>query len=131
MSSHEMHLVIPANTDDVLMMRMAVSAFGLLCGLDADLIGDLRIVTNECCECLMGRARLPEKLELQTALRDGRMQLSFRAVGAQASEGQPIDRDMAYGILSTLMPEVQLREDESGIVQIDCSMPASGDGAHE
>lgn len=131
MSSHEMHLVIPANTDDVLMMRMAVSAFGLLCGLDADLIGDLRIVTNECCECLMGRAHLPEKLELQTALQNGRMQLSFRAAGAQAGEGQPIDRDMAYGILSTLMPEVQLREDESGIVQIDCSMPASGDGAHE
>lgn len=131
MSSHEMHLVIPANTGDVLMMRMAVSAFGMLCSLDADLIGDLRVVTNECCECLMGRCRLPEKLELQAVLMDGRIQLSYSAIGKLEEEGQPTDRDMAYGILSTLMPEVRLREDDMGIVQIDCFMPAGGDGDHE
>ncbi len=131
MSSHELHLVIPATTSDVLMMRMAVSAFGMLCGLDADLIGDLRMVTNECCECLMGRSRLPEKLELHAACADERMQLTYSAIGSLEGAGQPIDRDMAYGILSTLMPEIQLREDDMGIVQIDCSMPASGDGDHE
>lgn len=131
MARHEMHLAIPATTTDVLVMRMAVSGLGMLCGLDVDLIGDLRTVTNECCDCLMGRAHVPEKLIADAALEDGRLVLTFTAEGVGESEGQPVDRDIAYGILSTLMPEITLREDELGIVQIVCSMPAGGDGAHE
>lgn len=131
MEQHEMHLAIPANAKDVLVMRMAVSGFGMLCGLDVDLIGDLRTVTNECCDCLLGRARVPQKLIADASVADGRLVLTFTAEGVGEREGQPVDRDIAYGILSTLMPEISLREDELGIVQIVCSMPAGGDGANE
>lgn len=131
MARHDMHLIIPAAADDVLMMRMAVSGMGMLCGLEVALIGDLRTVTNESCDCLLGRARKPEQLEVRAVQAKGRLELTFSAIGAGESEGQPVDRDIAYGILSTLMPEVQLREDELGIVQIFCSMPAGGDGEDE
>lgn len=131
MTKHELHLVIPAAQEDVLMARMAMSGLGLLCGLDVDLIGDLRTVTSECCDCLMGRSLVPEQLELRAGLTDGRLCAVFTALGETAAEGQPVDRDIAYGILSTLMPEVTIDEDEKGIVRITCSMPAGGDGQHE
>lgn len=131
MTKHEVHLVIPATHDDVLMARMAVSGLGMLSGLEVDLIGDLRTVTNECCDCLMGRARVPESLQIDAALQDTRLMMTFTAVGQTDAEGNPTDRDIAYGVLSTLMPEVALLEDEMGIWQITCSMPAGGDGNHE
>ena len=131
MAQHELHLVIPATHDDVLMARMAMSGLGMLSGLDVELIGDLRTVTNECCDCLMGRTRRPQKLEIRAGVSEGRLTADFSAVGETDGEGQPTDREMAYGIRSTLMPEVTLHEDEKGIVQITCSMPAGGDGHHE
>ena len=131
MAKHQLHLMIPATHEDVLMARMVMSGLGMLSGLEVDLIGDLRTVTNECCDCLMGRKRLPEQLEIRAGLNDGRLTAVFSAIGQTAEEGQPADRDMAYGILSTLMPHVELLEDEQGIVQITCSMPAGGDGHHE
>lgn len=131
MTKHEVHLVIPATHEDVLMARMAMSGLGLLCHLDVDLIGDLRTVTNECCDCLMGRTFLPEKVDVKAGLEDDRLIMTFTALGKTEQEGQAVDHDIAYGVLSTLMPEVTLHEDELGIVQIVCSMPAGGDGAHE
>lgn len=131
MARHEMHLTIPATAEDVLTMRMAVSGVGMLSGLEVALIGDLRTATNECCDCLLGRTRMPEKLEAEAVYAEGRLQLVFTAHGVSDAPGQPIDRDVAYGILSTLMPQVELVEDELGIAQIICSMPAGGDGDHE
>lgn len=131
MAKRELHLVIPATHEDVLMARMAMSGLGMLCGLEVDLIGDLRTVTNECCDCLMGRARVPETLQVDACLKERRLTMTFAAVGQTEAERQPMDRDIAYGVLSTLMPEVSLQEDEMGIVQITCSMPAGGDGDHE
>jgi len=131
MTKHNVHLVIPATHEDVLMARMALSGLGMLSGLDVDLIGDLRTVTNECCDCLMGRTQVPETLQIDAALTDGRLCATFTALGCTDAQGQPVDRDLAYGVLSTLMPEVSLQEDEMGIRQITCSMPAGGDGNHE
>ncbi len=131
MKKHEMHLVIPATKEDVLTARLAVSGIGMLCGLDVGLIGDLRMVTNECCDCLIGRAQVPQMLQVDAALEDQRLSLTFTAVGTTAEESFPVDHDIAYGVLSTLMPEVELIEDEMGIVKIVCSMPASGDGGNE
>ena len=131
MTKHELHLVIPATHEDVLMARMAMSGLGMLCGLEVELIGDLRTVTNECCDCLMGRARVPETLQVDACLKERRLTMTFTAVGQTEAECQPMERDIAYGVLSTLMPEVSLQEDDMGIVQISCSMPAGGDGDNE
>lgn len=131
MARHEMHLTIPANAEDVLTMRMAISGVGMLSGLDVAMIGDLRTATNECCDCLLGRARVPDKLEGEAVFADGRLTLVFTARGISENPGQPVDRDIAYGIISTLMPQVELVEDELGIVQIICSMPTGGDGDNE
>ncbi len=131
MAKHEIHLVIPATRNDALIARMAVSGLGMLCGLDVGLIGDLRTVTNECCDCLIARRFVPDKLDIAAAQEDKRLRLIFTAVGTTEAAGQPLDRDIAYGVLSTLMPEVSLQEDEQGIVQICCSMPVGGDGCNE
>ena len=131
MTKHELHLVIPATHEDVLMARMAMSGLGMLSGLEVDLIGDLRTVTNECCDCLMGRNCVPEALQIQACLDDGRLNMTFRAIGRTEQTGQSVDRDIAYGVLSTLMPDVTLQEDDMGISEIVCSMPAGGDGQNE
>lgn len=128
---HRVHLVIPATHEDVLTARMTISGLGMLCGLEVDLIGDLRTVTNECCDCLMNRTCVPQTLQVEAGLKDRCLTMTFTAVGQTDQAGQPMDRDIAYGVLSTLMPEVSLQEDDMGIVQISCSMPAGGDGEHE
>lgn len=135
MAKHELHLTISATPEDVLMVRMAVSSLGMLAGLDADLIGDLRTVSNECCDCLLHRSLVPERLEVKGRVEDNRLWLSFAAVGAvpadEAAAELLIDKDLISGVLGTLMPEVELQEDELGIVSIRCSMPAFGDAGHE
>ena len=66
---------------------------------------------------------------------DNRLWLSFAAVGAvpadEAAAELLVDKDLISGVLGTLMPEVELQEDELGIVSIRCSMPAFGDAGHE
>lgn len=135
MAKHELHLTISATPEDVLMVRMAVSSLGMLAGLDADLIGDLRTVSNECCDCLLHRSLVPERLEVKGRAEDNRLWLSFAAVGAvpadEAAAELLVDKDLISGVLGTLMPEVELQEDELGIVSIRCSMPAFGDAGHE
>ncbi len=135
MAKHELHLTISATREDVLMVRMAVSSLGMLAGLDADLIGDLRMVSNECCDCLLHRSLAPQRLDVEGRVEEKRLYLSFAAVGQVEADGAPaaevIDKDLVSGVLGTLMPELEILEDDQGIACIRCSMPVSGDAGHE
>ena len=55
MVKHKVHLLVPASRDELLVVRLTLSGLAMLAGLDVDLIGDWRVVSNECCDCLLHR----------------------------------------------------------------------------
>ena len=123
-ASHRICLGLPASREDLLIARMALSGLGMLAGLDADLIGDLHTVTNECCDCLLSRATLPTRILLEAEVRDGRLYFCFSCEGETGnSEECQIDMDVVRGVLETLMPQVALQTDRYGICGIQCSLP--------
>lgn len=123
-ASHRIALELPANREDLLIARMALSGLGMLAGLDADLIGDLRTVTNECCDCLLNRATLPERIRVEAEVRQGRLFVCFSACGeTDAGQDCQLDIDVVRCVLETLMPQVTLQTDVCGVCGIQCSMP--------
>lgn len=78
---HEISLQLSAETEDLLIARMAVSGLGMLANLDADTIGDLRIVTNECCDCLIHQPIFTRSLLIQGWIANERLTVVFTAQG--------------------------------------------------
>ena len=117
-------LTIPAEGEYALVARMALSGLALLAGLDVDLIGDLRTVTDECCDCLMHQPLRPACITVDAWIGGGRLFFRF---GAEKRCGagceQTLQMDITKGVLETLMPEVRLDTDEDGVFGIECSMP--------
>lgn len=123
-ASHDIILKLPAATEELLIARMTISGLGMLAGLDADMIGDLRTVTNECCDCLIHQPVVPQFIVLEGAVRDKRLMISFTAEGASGAGGdETLDMDVVRGVLETLMPQVTLSSGEHGVNRIQCSMP--------
>lgn len=117
-------LTLPSGKDYVLVAGMALSAFGMLAGLEADLIGDLRTVSDECLDCLSHQPGNPAEIEVCAWLNKKQLHVCFRARkrafgGSQDELGLAVTR----GVLETLMPDVRLEMDEGGVCLIECSMP--------
>ena len=120
---HEIALKMPANQEDALMARMAVGGLGMLAGLDADTIGDLQTVVNECTDCLLNQPVLPETLAMTGWVENGRLILCWEASGEKGENQQkPLDNEVARCILETLMPQVELKTDRRGVHSILCSI---------
>lgn len=120
---YEIVLRTSARQEDALVARMAVSGLGLLAGLDADTIGDLQTVVNECVDCLIHQPVKPENLELRGWVEDQKLRLHFEALGnAGQADENPLDLEVVRGILETLMPEVELFSDGRGVCSIACSI---------
>ena len=121
---HGMQLSIPAQTEDALVARMALSGAGALAGLDVDLLGDLRTVTDECIDCLRHQPNAPARVRVEAGIADGRFQLAFEAEERGAAPArEPLDLEITRGVLETLMPDVRLLTDAGGVYRIECSMP--------
>ena len=120
---HEIALKMPANQEDTLMARMAVGGLGMLAGLDADTIGDLQTVVNECTDCLLNQPVLPELLTMTGWVENNRLILQWEACGEKGMNQQkPLDNEVVRCILETLMPQVELKTDRRGVHSILCSI---------
>jgi len=110
---HEIALKMPANQEDALMARMAVSGLGMLAGLDADTIGDLQTVVNECTDCLLNQVVQPETISMTGWVENNRLILRWEVEGNQGQNQQkPLDNEVVRCILETLMPQVELESDQ-------------------
>ncbi len=117
-------LTIPADMEHVLVARMALSGFGMLAGLEVDLIDDLRTSTDECCDCLLHQGIVVKEVQICAGVREGRLYCRFCAMrGDQYREESVQDKDITLGILETLLPDVHLHCDEDGVCCIEFSMP--------
>lgn len=117
-------LTIPARNEYRLVVGMALSAVGVLAGLDVELLGDVRTVASECMDCLMHQAGRPQQLSLQAQVKKNRLVMLFQALERQGGgTADTLDLDITRGVLETLMPQVELIQDEQGVHTIQCSMP--------
>lgn len=120
---HQISLKLPAAQADMLIARMALSGLGMLAGLEAELIGDLGTVTNECCDCLMHQTSKPQSILVEAGVSEGRLEIRFSAQGEVGKgDKEPLDIDVVRGVLETLMPEVTVETDERGVCGIVCAM---------
>lgn len=119
----EMELKTPADMEYALVVRMAMSGFGMLAGLDVDLIDDLRTVTDECFDCLLHQSLMLEEIHVSATLEEGCLRCKFCAVRGDTETGEPPqDEEVTRCILETLVPNLQLHCDEHGVQCIDFSM---------
>ncbi|NLO86042.1 MAG: hypothetical protein GX096_11545 [Clostridiales bacterium] len=117
-------LEIPAKARYALVACIAMSGVGLLAGLDVDQIGDLRTVTEECCDCLIHQPHKPTSISLNAQTVGNRLHLTFTSKQRLPFDAyQDQNLDITRGVLETLMPVVHLHSDENGVYSIECSMP--------
>ncbi len=117
-------LTIPADMDFALVARMALSGFGMLAGLEVDLIDDLRTITDECCDLMLHQSVRLKEFQFFAAARDGRFSCRICGVRGLEKTGEPMqDQEVTRCILETLLPDVQLHCDEEGVCCIEFSMP--------
>ena len=123
-SCRRMELTIPAGREYGLVAGMALSAMGVLAGLDVDLLGDVRTVASECLDCLIHQAGRPRFILVEAGVQNGRLQMAFRAQERQdGGQSDTLALEITRGVLETLMPDVQLHLDAEGVYAIECSMP--------
>lgn len=117
------HLSIPARAEAALVARMALSAVGALCGLDIDLIGDLRTATSECCDCLLHQGRAVNGIDMDMQTTKDKLSIAFRAQRGEPITAQPaLGLDVTRGILETLLPQVAILSDEHGVYGFDLAL---------
>lgn len=119
-------LTIPARAEASLVARMTLSAVGALCGLDIDLIGDIRTVTSECCDCLLNQGCEVEAIEVEANCEPGRLSFSLRAQRGEPIPDSPpaVGLDVTRGILETLIPFVSILSDERGVYGFELALTA-------
>lgn len=117
-------LSLPAKQEYALVARMALSGMGVLAGLDVDLIGDLRTVAGECFDCLCHQSARPNRIDVCAWTEEGRLHCCFEASDREecACCEPPLDLTVTKGVLETLMPEVNITNDDGGVKRIQCSM---------
>lgn len=121
--SEHYHLTIPATAEAVLVARMTLSAVGALCGLDIDLIGDIRTVTSECCDCLLHQGCTVKTLDVSADTSDKTLSIHFVSNRGEGACDKPdLSLDVTRGILETLMPHVEILSDERGVYGFDLAL---------
>ncbi len=120
----EVTLFFPATQEHTLVARMTISAVGALCGLDVDLIGDLRTAADECCECLTHQPQGVRGLTMRVWHGEGRLSARFECEWSnQKTDFAPLELEITRGVLETLMPQVDIQTDEHGVCALAFSMP--------
>ena len=122
--SQKIELTIPAEQAYASVVCLTLSGFGMVLGLDVDLLGDLRTVAAECLDCLLHQAGKPASIEVCACAQNNRLSVRFTAKEREKTVDQDeLALEITRGVLETLMPEVQLDMDEDGVHGIACSMP--------
>lgn len=117
-------LTIPADMEFALVARMALSGFGMLAGLEVDLIDDLRTVTDECCDCLLHQSVEMTKIEISARVEENRLCCRFCGVPGDKTQEEPQqDKEVTRCILETLLSDVQLHCEAGDVCCIEFSMP--------
>lgn len=120
-----MVLTVPAKPDWALVLRMAVAGVGGLYDLPVDLLEDLRTAIDESCELLLHQDYAAETLTLRCQMRADGLHVCLSAQERSAvSAAETADADISRLIIGTLVKEVSLEQDESGVHCVHMTLPA-------
>lgn len=117
-------MTIPAATDMMLTVRMALSGLCASRGMDIGAVESARIASDEAMWCLLNQPGKPERLNIACDWADGRVNISFEAQrGGGMSACETHNPAIARSILETLADCVRLSADDRGVYAIHMSLP--------
>lgn len=127
----EILLKVPARQPMMLVVRMAMAGFFAQCGADVGTLEDVRTACDEVCYCLMHQRRSVEEIALSADFDGTCARIVFTAARGEAANDSPAhDPEIARGILSTLVSDVQIDYDPDGPRRVELricpSIPAGG-----
>ena len=120
-----MTLTIPARKECILVMRMTAAGVCALYDLPVDVMEDLRTAIDESCELLLHQDYVAETLTLHCEARKEGLFVSITAQKRTCQQcDDAADADIAKLIIGTLVKEVSLDQDESGVHGVMMTLPA-------
>ena len=126
MKKPEISLRVPAGKEYALVLRLALGGVAILKDLDAGTLDDLRMASDECCDCLLHQGAEAQWLEMNVFDGSDCLTVSISAVFSR-TDGAEVSSDeteISRAVLETLAPEVALHTMPCGCVErIDLMLP--------
>ena len=127
MKKPEITLRVPGSKKYALVLRLALGGVAILKDLDAGALDDLRIASDEACDCLLHQGAEAEWLELNVYDGAERLTVSISAgLSAKTCTGNACEdeTEISRAVLETLVPVVTLHMASCGCVErIDLTLP--------
>ena len=121
-----MTLTVPAKEEWVLVLRMTLSGVCALFDVPVDVMEDLSTAVEESCDLLLHQDYAAETLTLQCEHRpDGLHVILTAQERTRRQEEEKADPEIARLIIQTLVREVALDEDETGVHCVRMALPVS------
>ena len=114
----EICLRIPGEREYTLVLRTALGGVAMLKDLDVDTLDDLRMATDEACDCLLNQGRPVECIELCVTDAGHQLYVTLKAsfAGEEGGEGAAMT-EVSRMVLETLIPCVDLTLAPCGCVE--------------
>ena len=128
MRKPEISLRVPGHKAYALVLRLALGGVAILKDLDAGTLDDLRVASDEACDCLLHQGRAVEAIELTVMDGGDALTVSLAAEFACGTAEVPEDCQeetaISRAVLETLVPHVALHAADCGcIARIDLTLP--------
>ena len=120
-----MTLTVPAREEWILVLRMAASGVSALFDVPVDVMEDLNTAIEESCDLLLHQDYAAETLTLCCEPRPDGLHVSLTArERTRRTEDEKADPEIARLIIQTLVREVALDQDETGVHCVRMTLPA-------
>lgn len=120
----QIFLSVPGRPDCAIVLRTALGGAGVIYDLDLDRMDDLMAAADECMDLLTHQSRAAQCVTMSCFLEDCCLKTVFTAVWAEReNEGEPLSHEMSQAILETLIPQVSLEVDASGVKAVTLLQP--------
>ena len=125
MSKPEITLRVPGEKAYALVLRLALGGVAILKDLDAGTLDDLRVASDEACDCLLHQGRDVKMVELSVHDADKSLTISLEAEFCGEKTDDCSDAtSISRAVLETLIPEVELVQLPCGCIKrIDLTLP--------
>ena len=121
-----MVLTVPARKEWVLVLRMASSGVSALFDVPVDVMEDLNTAIEESCDLLLHQDFTAETLTLMCEPRSDGLHVCLSAQErTRRPEEEKADAEIARLIIQTLVREVSLDRDETGVHCVRMTLPAN------
>lgn len=120
-----MTLTVPAGQDWIMVLRLAASGVGAVYDLPVDVLEDLGAAVEESCELLLHQDYAAEQWTLQCEARPDGLHVTLLArERSPRREQEAADPDIARLIIQTLVKDVSLEGDGTGVHCVRMTLPA-------